>query len=257
MFLQKFAKFLTLASLAVCVGAFGESSLEQIKKDGVIKVATEGTYSPYSFHDEKNELVGYDVEVAKAVAAKLGVEVQFVEAPWDAMLAAFNAGKADVVFNQVSITPERKAKYDYSEPYTTAYGALIVRSDNDSIKKFEDLKGKNSAHSATSNWAQIAEKYGANVVTVDGFSKGVELIIARRADATINDTITFFDFVKQKPGAPIKIAATASEPIYSAALFHKGSDELVKAVNKALQELKAEGKLKEISMKYFGKDVSE
>ena len=97
MFLQKFAKFLTLASLAICVGAFGESSLEQIKKGGVIRIATEGTYSPYSFHDEKNELVGYDVDVAKAVAAKLGVEVQFVEAPWDAMLAAFNAGKADVV----------------------------------------------------------------------------------------------------------------------------------------------------------------
>ncbi|MCD8212798.1 MAG: amino acid ABC transporter substrate-binding protein, partial [Campylobacter sp.] len=241
MFLQKALKFLAVVSLALCVSAFGENSLQRVKKDGAIKIATEGTYSPYSYHNEANELVGYDVDIARAVAKKIGVKAQFVEAPWDAMLAAFNAGKADAVFNQVSITDERKKKYDYSIPYTTAYGALVVHKDNDSIKSFDDLKGKKSAHSATSNWAQMAEKHGADIVTVDGFSKGVELIIAKSADATINDTVTFFDFVKQKPNAPIKIAVTGNEPIYSAALFHKGNDELVTAVSKALKELKDEG----------------
>ncbi|WP_346747019.1 transporter substrate-binding domain-containing protein, partial [uncultured Campylobacter sp.] len=182
---------------------------------------------------------------------------EFVEAPWDAMLAAFDAGKADIVFNQVSITDERKKKYDYTAPYTVAYAALVTHKDNNEIKSFEDLKGKKSAHSATSNWAGIAQKYGAQIVTVDGFSKGVELIISRRADATINDSVTFYDYINQRPNAPLKIAASGSEPIYSAAIVKKGNEELVNDVNKALSELKSEGKLKEISVKYFGKDISE
>ena len=82
------------------------NSYEQIKKDGVIRIATEGVYSPFSFHNEKDELMGYDVEIARAVAKKLGVKPKFIEASWDAMLAAFDTGKANVVFNQVSITDE-------------------------------------------------------------------------------------------------------------------------------------------------------
>ena len=94
------------------------------------------------------------------------------------------------------------------------------------------------------------------IVTVDGFSKGVELIIAKRADATINDTVTFYDYIAQRPNAPLKIAAKGSEPIYSAALVKKGNEELVNAVNKAIDELSKEGKLSEISVKYFGKDIT-
>ncbi|MBR8464175.1 amino acid ABC transporter substrate-binding protein [Campylobacter sp. faydin G-24] len=240
--------FLPLFGLAFLASAYASDTL---------RIATEGTYSPYSYHNEKNELVGYDVDVARAVAQKMGVKAEFVEAPWDAMLAAFNAQKADVVFNQVSITEDRKLKYDYTIPYTTAYGVIVVRKDNDIIKSFEDLKGKNSAHSATSNWAKMAESYGANVVVTDGFSKGIELIIAKRADTTINDSVTFFDYIKQRPNAPIKIAATSKETIYSAAIVHKGDKKLLNAINKALKELKDEGKLKEISVKYFGEDISE
>ena len=234
------SSLLTLASFALLTGA-NAKTLE----NGVLKIATEGTYSPYSYHDKNDALTGYDVEVAREVAKKLNLKVEFVEAPWDAMLAAFDAGKADIVFNQVSITDERKKKYDYTAPYTVAYAALVTHKDNNEIKSFEDLKGKKSAHSATSNWAGIAQKYGAQIVTVDGFSKGVELIISRRADATINDSVT------------LKIAASGSEPIYSAAIVKKGNEELVNDVNRALSELKSEGKLKEISVKYFGKDISE
>lgn len=241
-----------LASLALLTGA-NAKTLE----NGVLKIATEGTYSPYSYHDKNDALTGYDVEVAREVAKKLNLKEEFVEAPWDAMLAAFDAGKADIVFNQVSITDERKKKYDYTVPYTVAYAALVTHKDNNEIKSFEDLKGKKSAHSATSNWAGIAQKYGAQIVTVDGFSKGVELIISRRADATINDSVTFYDYINQRPNAPLKIAASGSEPIYSAAIVKKGNEELVNDVNRALSELKSEGKLKEISVKYFGKDISE
>ena len=245
------SSLLTFAGLALLTNANAKTIQE-----GVLKVATEGTYSPYSFHDEKGELTGYDVDIAKAVADKLGLKVEFVEAPWDAMLAAFDAGKADVVFNQVSITDERKKKYEFSEPYTVPRAVLITHKDTQDIKGFDDLKGKKSAHSATSNWAQIAEKHGAQVVVVDGFSKGVELIAQKRADATINDDVTFLDYVKQRPNAPIKVVFTG-EAIPTAALAHKDNAELIAQINKALSELKSSGKLKEISEKYFGKNISE
>ena len=225
-------------------------------KDGVLTVATEGTYAPFTFYNDKNELVGYDVDIARAVAQKLNLKVEFLTAPWDAMLAAFDAGKADVVFNQVSINEDRKKKYGMSVPYTMPYPVIVVHKDNNDIKSFADLKGKKSVHSATSNWAAIAEKNGATVVVADGFSKGVELIISKRADDTINDNVTFFDYIKQRPNAPLKIAYTSSEPMPTAALLKKGNTELLEAINKALDELKAEGKISEISMKYFGKDIS-
>ena len=225
-------------------------------KDGVLTVATEGTYAPFTFYNDKNELVGYDVDIARAVAQKLNLKVEFLTAPWDAMLAAFDAGKADVVFNQVSINEDRKKKYDMSVPYTMPYPVIVVHKDNNDIKSFADLKGKKSVHSATSNWAAIAEKNGATVVVADGFSKGVELIISKRADDTINDNVTFFDYIKQRPNAPLKIAYTSSEPMPTAALLKKGNTELLEAINKALDELKAEGKISEISMKYFEKDIS-
>jgi len=241
---------------AAAILALGLNLHAKTIKEGVLTVATEGTYAPFSFYDEKGELTGYDVDVARAVAKKLNLKIEFLTAPWDAMLAAFDAGKADVVFNQVSITDERKKKYEFSEPYTVPRAVLITHKDTQDIKGFDDLKGKKSAHSATSNWAQIAEKHGAQIVVVDGFSKGVELIAQKRADATINDDVTFLDYVKQRPNAPIKVVFTG-EAIPTAALAHKDNAELIAQINKALSELKSSGKLKEISEKYFGKNISE
>jgi len=249
--MKNLIKTLLACALLIC------SANSKTLREGVLKVATEGTFSPFSYYNDKNELVGYDVDVARAVAEKLGLKIEFLTAPWDAMLAAFDAGKADAVFNQVSITDERKKKYEYSVPYTVVYGAIIVHKDNNDIKSFEDLKGKKNADSATSNWAQVAKKYGAQNVTVDSFAKSMELLIARRVDTVVRDNTVFYDFLKQRPDAPIKIAAKLKDVDYSAVIVQKGNKELADQISKALNELKAEGKLKEISLKYFGKDVSE
>nr|WP_314118792.1 amino acid ABC transporter substrate-binding protein [uncultured Campylobacter sp.] len=249
--MKNLIKTLLACALLIC----GANS--KTLREGTLKVATEGTFSPFSYYNDKNELVGYDVDVARAVAEKLGLKIEFLTAPWDAMFAAFDAGKADAVFNQVSITDERKKKYEYSVPYTVVYGAIIVHKDNNDIKSFEDLKGKKNADSATSNWAQVAKKYGAQNVTVDSFAKSMELLIARRVDTVVRDNTVFYDFLKQRPDAPIKIAAKLKDVDYSAAIVQKGNKELADQISKALNELKAEGKLKEISLKYFGKDVSE
>ena len=232
------------------------NSYEQIKKDGVIRIATEGVYSPFSFHNEKDELMGYDVEIARAVAKKLGVKPKFIEASWDAMLAAFDAGKADVVFNQVSITDERKKKYDYSVPYMVSYSAIVVHKGNNDIKSFADLKGKSSVHSVNSMWIPTVEKYGAKLVVADSLSDQINLIITKRADDTIDDAVMFYDYIKQHPNAPIKIIEAGDEPMYTAAIVKKGNTKLLNEINFALNELSKEGVLSEISLKYFGKDIS-
>lgn len=225
-------------------------------KEGILTIATEGTYAPFSYYDDKNELKGYDVDIAREVAKKLNLKIEFLTAPWDAMLAAFDAGKADVVFNQVSVTDERKKKYDYAQPYTVVHGAIITHKDNDDIKSFDDLKGKKNADSATSNWAKVAASYGAQNVTVDSFSKSMELLVSKRVDTVVRDNIVFYDFIKQRPGAPVKIAAEGSDTDYTAPIVQKGNTELADQISKAIEELKNEGKLAEISIRYFGKDVS-
>lgn len=225
-------------------------------KEGVLTIATEGTYAPFSYYDDKNELKGYDVDIAREVAKKLNLKIEFLTAPWDAMLAAFDAGKTDAVFNQVSVTDERKKKYDYAQPYTVVHGAIITHKDNDDIKSFDDLKGKKNADSATSNWAKVAASYGAQNVTVDSFSKSMELLVSKRVDTVVRDNIVFYDFIKQRPGAPVKIAAEGSDTDYTAPIVQKGNTELAGQFNKAIEELKNEGKLAEISIRYFGKDVS-
>ncbi|MDT2753497.1 amino acid ABC transporter substrate-binding protein [Enterococcus pseudoavium] len=233
-----------------------ESEKAQGSTKNVLRVGTEGTYSPFSFRDDKDQLTGYDVDVAKAVAKKINYKIKFVEAPWDSMLAAFDAKKSDVIFNQVSVTPERKEKYLFSTPYSVSHPALIVNKDNDEIKDFADLKGKTSAQSLTSNYAQMAEELGAEISSVDGFSKAVELVGDNRADATLNDDVTYYDYLNQKPNAPIKIVKTSDEATEVAAMFHKGDEKLVEKVDKAIKELEADGTLTKLSEKYFKKDIS-
>nr|MDT0526303.1 transporter substrate-binding domain-containing protein [Streptomyces sp. DSM 41633] len=118
----------------------------------MLRVGTEGVYSPFSYHDPATgQLVGYDVDVARAVGDKLGVRVEFVETPWDSIFAALEANRFDVVANEVTITPERKANYDLSQPYSVGEGVIVTRADDNSITTLADLKGKVAAENATSN----------------------------------------------------------------------------------------------------------
>jgi cystine transport system substrate-binding protein len=143
-------------ALAV-TASFAGANLDQIKADGVLKIGTEGTYAPFTYHDENNKLVGFDVEIGEAIAAKLGVKPEFLEGKWDGLIAGLDANRYDAVINEVGITEARKAKYAFSDPYIASKAVLIVKSDNDQIKTFADLKGKKSAQSLTSNFAKLAE----------------------------------------------------------------------------------------------------
>jgi L-cystine transport system substrate-binding protein len=237
-------------------GGSGNSDLAKVKEAGVLKVGTEGTYSPFSFHDPKtNRLVGYDVEVADAVAKKLGVKVEYVETPWDSIFAGLTSKRFDVVINQVTKNAEREGLYGLSTPYTISQGVIATRTDDSSVTSLADLKGKKTAQSLTSNWAEVAKKAGADVEGVEGFTQAVTLLKQKRVDATVNDNLAVLDYQKSTGDKAVKIAAKTGDVSEQVVATRKGSD-LVAAIDKALGELKADGTLKKLSEKYFGSDVS-
>ena len=245
-----------LSALATLPSQAGEN-LDAIKAAGVIKIGTEGTYAPFTYHDADNKLVGFDVEIGEQIAKRLGVKAEFVEGKWDGLIAGLDVKRYDAVINQVGITEERKAKFDFSEPYIASRAALIVREDNADIKGFSDLSGKKAAQSLTSNYGKIAEQAGAVLVGTDGFDQSIALVVQGRADATINDSLSFLDFKKKQPNAPVKIAATQGEAAQSGVIVRKGDPELVAAINEALKAIQADGTYKQISETYFGEDVSQ
>ncbi|KAB1083252.1 amino acid ABC transporter substrate-binding protein [Neorhizobium galegae] len=245
-----------LIHAAALTPSLAGENLAAVRSAGVFKIGTEGTYAPFTFHDASGKLVGFDVEIGQAVAAKLGVKAEFVEGKWDGLIAGLDAKRYDTVINQVGITEARKQKYDFSDPYIASKAVLIVRQDNSDIKGFADLKGKKSAQSLTSNFGKIAEQAGAELVGTDGFDQSIQLVLTRRADATINDSLSFLDFKKQKPDAPVKIAAQQDNADYSGIIIRKGEPELLGAINKALADIREDGTYQKISDKYFGQDVS-
>lgn len=188
----------------------GGDLLTQVRDCGELVFATEGTWSPWTFHNEADELTGYDIEVARAIAGELGVEATFAEGRWDSLLAGLDAERFDTMANGVSVTPEREEQYDFTEPY--AYNRIVVITTEDSdIARMEDLDGKRTANTLGSSYATLAESFGATNSGVDDFNQTIELLQQGRIDATLNDEVVFFDYMDAHPDAPLKIAAENSE----------------------------------------------
>ena len=245
--------------LAVCPAlADGEDQLAAIKAKGEIVVATEGAWAPWTYHDEQGNLVGFDVEVAKAIADKLGVTATFAETEWDGIFAGLDAGRYDIAANGVEVTDERAEKYNFTTPYGYIRTALIVRGDNDDITSFEDLAGKHTAKSIASTYMTLAESYGATAVGVDTLDQTIQMVLSGRADATLNAEVSFYDYMAVHPDANIKVVALTDDASRVSIPVRKDekSASLLEAINQAIAELDEEGELSRISEKYFGKDIT-
>lgn len=245
-------------STEIGTGESADDLLAQIKERGSIIVAMEGTWAPWTYHDEDDNLVGYDVEVAQNIAEKLGVEVEFIEGAWDGLLAGLDAGRYDIMVNGVGVTEERAEKYNFSTPYAYNKTAVIVRGDYDEISSMEDLKGKKTANTISSTYAAQAEAYGATVTGVDDLNQTIELLLSKRIDATLNAEVVFNDYKKEHPEADVKIATYSDQVEEIAIPIRKGDDTvtLLDTVNNALDEMAKDGTLTELSEKYFGMDIS-
>ena len=237
------AVLLALLMLLAAAAATAEDALETIKNRGTLVVGMEGNWSPWTYHDEKTgELTGLEVDIANLIAEGLGVKADFQEAPWDALLAGVNAGRFDIICNGVGYTEERAQSYNFTTPY---------------IKTVDDLKGKKTANSASSTYAALAEEYGATLVPVDTLGETMDMLVQGRVDATINAQVSIADYLKEHPEAKIKtVQVLAGDPV--AYPLHIGEEyrSLVDAINEVLEQARQDGRLAEISMKYFGVDLT-
>ena len=248
----------TAGTAASSAASAGGDLLSTIQNRGTLIVALEGAWQPWSFHDTDDTLVGYDVEVSRAIAEKLGVEPEYVESDWDSLFAGMDAGRYDMVCNGVEVTEERSKTYDFTTPYGYIHTALAVKKDNDSITSFEDLDGKTTANSLASTYMELAESYGATVQGIDTLEETIQLLTAGRIDATLNADVSFYDYLNVHPDADFKLVAFTEEASHVAIPLRKGDETatLLEAINNAIEELRADGTLSELGEKYFGQDIS-
>lgn len=262
--MKKIISLLTVLVLMLAVTACSKKEdegdhLARILKAGEISIALEGAWQPFGYHNENDELVGFDVEVAKGIAAELGVTPVFVEGDFDGGLTGVSTGMYDMMVNGVDITEDRKATFDFSDPYAYDHVGLVVRTDNDTVKSFEDLEGLITANSIGSTYMELGESYGATCKGVDTLAETMELVLNGSADATINAETSIADYLTTTGETNLKVVATTSESAPYAIPMKKGADNdtLVEAVNKALATMRDNGTLAELSIKYFGSDLTQ
>ncbi|GAY72254.1 transporter substrate-binding domain-containing protein [Lentilactobacillus kosonis] len=253
--------FGALAILLVLITGCGKSASNQ----GPITVATSGTLYPTSFHDEKsNKLTGFDVEIVRAVAKKLNRKVEFKEMSVAGQLTAVKTGKVDMAANDFSVSPARKKQFILSTPYKHSWNSMVVRkSDNSGIHSWADIKGKRAAGEAGTGYQKLAKQLGAKTVNYNNVANSVYLKDVKngRTDLIMNDYYLQKLALSAVPNNGLKILTnmfftTSDDGAGTGILMKKSDTKLAKQVDKALAELKKDGTLKKIAMKYYNADVT-
>ncbi|MEC6746378.1 cystine ABC transporter substrate-binding protein [Pseudomonas qingdaonensis] len=252
----------TGAALVLGLGLLGQAvageQLQKIKDSGSISVGLEGTYPPFSFVDTDGKLTGFEVELSEALAKELGVKARLQPTKWDGILAALESKRLDIVVNQVTISDERKKKYDFSEPYTVSgIQALVLTKNKDTIKTAQDLAGKKVGVGLGTNYEQWLKDNvpKAIIKTYDDDPSKLQDLRVGRIDAILIDRLAALEYARK---AKDTIAAGDAFSRQEAGVaLRKGEPELLDAINKALDKLRADGTLKKLSEKYFSADVTQ
>lgn len=241
-----------------------DSRWAEIEKKGEIVVGTSGTLIAASFYDGEEEsedqLTGYDVEVMREVANRLGLDISFEIMGIDSMLPAIQSGRIDVAANDIEPTETRREAFDFSEPYKYSYTTMAVRKeDNSGIESLEDLKGKKAGGGATTIYSQIAEHYGAEVVTYGNAPNEAYLrdVDNGRTDVVINDYYLTKFGVAAFPDFDIHLHPTLKfNPTETAVVLPKGDNDLKEKIDGAIKEMREDGTLSELAKKFYEEDAS-
>ncbi len=234
---------------------------EVIKEEETLKVATSGTYFPNSYHDEEsNELTGFEVEILREIANRLGLEVEFTEMGVDGMLTSLNSEQIDIAALGIDRDGENADKYNFTIPYKYSFGSMVVREeDNSGIEKLEDLKGKKAAGAATTSYMKVAEKFGAELVIYDNATNDQYLwdVANGRTDVVLNDYYGQLMATEALPEIPVKVHDVFYNPSETNYAIKLGNDEFTKQINAQLEAMRDDGTLSEISKQFYnGEDVT-
>jgi len=213
-----------------------------------IVVATDATWPPMEYVDENKEIVGYDIDLMKAVAERAGLEIEFKNVAWDGIFAGLAAGEYDAIISSVTITEERQEKYDFSEPYINAGQIVVVAADSD-ITGPDALSGSTvGAQIGTTGAIEIQNMDGVELKEYDEIGLAFEDLVAGRIDAVVCDTPVAADFALQREeySAVLKIVGDSFTEEYYGILVQQGNSELLDKINEGLKAVQAEGLDKEI-----------
>ena len=241
----------SVASSAASSEAVSSSAAAELTtvETGKLTMATNATFPPYEMTTDSGEIEGIDVDTAKAIAEKLGLELQIDDMDFDAALLSVQQGKADIVMAGVTVTDERKAVMDFSDSYATGIQSIIVPNDSD-IASPDDLAGKKiGTQRGTTGYIYCSDDFGEDsVVAYDNGLTAVQALNNGQVDAVVIDNAPATEYVAANPGLKVLDTSYAEED-YAIGMA-KGS-ALEDAVNKALEELKADGTLQAIVDKYI------
>jgi len=232
--------------------------MSETRARGTLRIAVEGTYPPFNFKDPKTgHLTGYDVEVARLVAGRLKLKSQFVQAEWSAVLPAVSSGKVDAAISQVIITPERERAYDFSIPYTYSSFQLIVRkNERANYRNLADLKGRKLGVREGSVFEQQARQVpGVEVRSYPAVPENLQDLAFGRIDASLDDSL-MVSYLLKNSELPIKAGPRVGNPSRIGVALRKGNPQFKAAVDRVLTEARADGTLRQLSLKWFGVDAS-
>jgi len=250
----------TTGLLAACSGGNGSSAgsaqsssnlLESIKSAGKIRIGVEGTYRPYTYHDASGKLAGFEYDIAETLAKDLGVTAEYIETPWDSLIAGVDAGRYDIVLNNVAPTEERKKKYDFSVPYAHSRARVGVKKDS-SLKNASEISGHSAAQSATSNYRKLVEERGATIIEVTGFDEAIQQVVS-----SLNDSVSFAEYFKEHPDANLRLLEGEVGPGTNVAvLLPKNQTALKDAIDASIKKHLGNGDFKAIFEKHVSEDLS-
>ena len=246
-------KLLSMALVAMMVATMfsacgKKESASMTVNDGVLTMATNAYFPPYEYY-EGEEVVGIDADIAQAIADKLGLELKIEDMEFDSIITAVQTGKADMGLAGMTVTDERKQSVNFSDSYATGIQVVIVTEDSD-ITTVDDLAGKKiGTQRGTTGYIYCSDDFGdENVVAYDDGLTAVQALNNGQVDAVVIDNAPAKEYVAANPGLKILETSYAEED-YAIGMA-KGS-ALEDAINKALEELKADGTLQSIVDKYI------